>query len=96
MGLVKSAQQEYGEAVDYHQRAIALNGDDMMTYVSPGTLPWRKKACSGRRRMRITALAHIQRKYPAGTTKSRLPNSWKRVRAAITNIENKSITRGNL
>lgn len=88
MGLVKSAQQQYGEAVDYHQRAISLNGDDMMTRYHLGQALEKKGMLPEAAAAYRAALEIYGKEYPAGTGEKQAAEFLETVQSAISNIKN--------
>lgn len=89
MGLVKTAQQEYDEAIKYHQQAIAVKADDMMTYFHLGIALEKKGLFREALDAYHTSLVQYSEQYPSGTTNKQAAEFEQTIRAAITTIETK-------
>lgn len=87
MGLVKTAQQEYDEAIQYHQKALAVKPDDMMTYFHLGTALEKKGLLGEAAEAYHASLTQFNKQYPSGTTNKQAVEFEKTVKAAISAIE---------
>ena len=67
MGLVKAAQQEYDQAISYHQKAIAINADDMVGYYHLGGVLEKKGMLRQAVEAYHLALVKFDKQYPPGT-----------------------------
>lgn len=89
MGLVKAAQQNYDGAISYHQRAIAINADDMVGYYHLGNALEEKGMLSEAVEAYHSALAKFDKQYPSGTEKKEVAEFKEKIQAAISQIETK-------
>lgn len=89
MGLVKTAQQEYDEAIQYHRQAIDAKPDDMMTYYHLGIALEKKGLFQEAAEAYHTSQAKFTEQYPSGTTNKQAAEFEKTLQAAISSIETK-------
>jgi len=88
MGLVQAARQQYDEAVEYHQRAIALKGDDMMTHYHLGQALEKKGRLPEAAAAYQSALDLYGKQYPDGTGEKQAAEFLEAVRSAMSNMQN--------
>lgn len=89
MGLVKSAQQDYDAAIEYHRQVIAINPDDMMGYFHLGSALEKKGQVQEAAEAYRTSLAKYEKQYPNGTDNKQAIEFGKTLKAAITTIESR-------
>ena len=89
MGMVKTAQQNYDEAVSYHQRAIAINADDMVGYYHLGSALEKKGMLSEAVDAYHLALAKFDKQYPPGTENKKAAEFKEKIQTAISQLETK-------
>jgi tetratricopeptide (TPR) repeat protein len=89
MGLVKAAQQNYDGAISYHQRAIAINADDMVGYYHLGSALEKKGLLNEAAKAYHLALAKFDKQYPPGTENKQAAEFKEKIKTAISQIETK-------
>lgn len=87
MGLVRAAQQKYDEAISYHQKAIALNADDMVGYYHLGSVQEQKGMLSEALEAYRSALVKFDKQYPPGTENTKAAEFKEKIKTAISQIE---------
>ncbi len=87
LGLVKTAQQQYDEAIMYHRRAIELNVEDMVGYFHLGNAFEKKGMLQEAIEAYNAALEKFNRQYPGGSKKKKAAEFFDKVRTAIDRIE---------
>lgn len=89
MGLVKTALQQYDEAVGYHQRAIDLQGDDMMAHYHLGQALEKKGMLNEAAAAYHTALETCRKQYPADAGGKQAAEFLEKIKSAISSIEDR-------
>lgn len=89
MGMVKVAQQDYDEAIRLHQKAIALNADDMVGYFHLGIALEKKGKLGEAAEAYRLALVKFDKQYPPGTENKKAAEFKENIKTAISQIETK-------
>jgi tetratricopeptide (TPR) repeat protein len=86
MGLVKAAQQEYDQAISYHQRAISLNADDMVGYYHLGSVLEKKGMLTKAAEAYHSALVKFDKQYPPGTENTKAAEFKEKIKTALESV----------
>lgn len=87
MGLVRTAQGKYDEAIDLHRRAIVLNDDDMMGYFHLGSALEKNGLLPEAMAEYRKAQARFSKQYPQGTENTQAAEFGQTLGAAIANLQ---------
>lgn len=87
MGLVKAAQQDYDEAIRFHQQAITQNAEDMVGYYHLGTVLEKKGMLGEAAQAYHSALVKFDKQYPPGTENKKAAEFKEKIKTAISQIE---------
>ncbi len=87
LGLVKTANREYDEAIMYHRRAIELDVEDMVGYYHLGDAFEKKGLFQEAIEAYTAALEKFNRQYPDGSKKKKAAEFVDKVRTAIDRIK---------
>jgi len=89
MGLIKTKQKEYDEAIKFHKAAIALKKDDILVYYHLGTALEKKGLWQEALEAYQTALKNCEMMQSAGADAKKTKQTADMIKSAITNIQSK-------